>query len=94
MKKEDLKDLMHKMNVPETWYFLDDYGIDDQKLCINQENDIWLVYYSERGSKLVVSEFKNESDACEEFIKRIKRMLDNERKRRMDNRLKTSNNKD
>lgn len=83
MKKSDLKAKMQEMGVPEEMYYLEKYGNNDQKLCINKENDVWLVYYSERGSKLVTAEFDNEDDACEEFMKRINKMMDNAKKRQM-----------
>lgn len=81
MKKTDLKAILSGMGAPQEVYHLDDCGNNDQKLCINKENGVWLVYYSERGTKLVTAEFDNEDDACEEFIKRITRIMDNANKR-------------
>lgn len=81
MKKADLKAILQGMGVPEEMYHLENHGNNDQKLCLNKENDVWFVYYSERGSKLVPAEFDNEDDACEEFMKRINKMMDNAKKR-------------
>ncbi|WP_180145982.1 hypothetical protein [Desulfoluna butyratoxydans] len=33
----------------------------------------WVVYYSERGLRSSCKTFKSESDACKEFLKRLKK---------------------
>lgn len=45
----------------------------DNKNCIMQENNKWIVFYYERGMRVALKEFEDEESACEYFyIKLIK----------------------
>lgn len=53
----------------------DDYSIcletfPNDKLCI-VKNDLWEVYYSERGRKSNLHKFQSESEACEYFLSEL-----------------------
>ena len=41
--------------------------------CMAKRDDVWEVYYCERGHKNVVGTFTSESDACEYFYDRFKK---------------------
>ena len=47
-------------------------GLPNEKLCIAKE-DKWQVYYSEHGSKSGLKLFETESEACEFFLRKMKR---------------------
>lgn len=76
MNKEELKLKLNNIGIPHDWYFVDDYGNDDQRLCLMKDMDKWLVYYSERGSKLRLKEFEREEDACDDLYSRLIDKLD------------------
>jgi hypothetical protein len=80
MNIQELKMKLQDMGVPREWYHLENHGNDDQRLCIVEENDRWLVYYSERGSRFRIAEFDNEDDACGELLNRIIKTLDYEKR--------------
>lgn len=46
-------------------------GLPSERYTIEQTDEVWLVYYSERGIKSGLQQFTNESDACEELLSRI-----------------------
>lgn len=41
--------------------------------CIAKRDDVWEVYYCERGYQNVVGTFTSESDACEYFYEHFKK---------------------
>ncbi|MBU3112347.1 hypothetical protein [Clostridium lacusfryxellense] len=71
MKIIDLVQKLEAKQVPKHLYQVGNYGITDQKLCLKNENNRWIVFYSERGDKLALATFNTEEDACEEFYSRI-----------------------
>lgn len=74
MKKEELHKLLINSNVPEDSYNLRG-GLPNEAFCLNKEDDIWEVYYSERGVKSQLKKFESEEDACEDFYLRISKFL-------------------
>lgn len=38
-----------------------------KKYCIDYEDGLWMIYYSERGSQSAKRTFAGEEEACEEF---------------------------
>lgn len=72
----DLKKKLQQLGTPDSWYHLEQYGNDDQKLTIKNENCKWIVYYSERGNRFNISEYTTESEACEDLLRRIKERFD------------------
>ena len=68
-------ELEHKLNeigVPNDLYSIMEGGLPNEQLCIVKE-DTWQVYYSERGHKSGLKEFKTEAEACEYFLRKMKR---------------------
>ena len=46
----------------------------DNKYCIMKENDKWVVFYYERGSRTALREFNNEESACEFYYIRLSKV--------------------
>lgn len=76
MTIKDLKSKLEQLGAPNSWYHLEQYGNDDQKLTIKNENGKWIVYYSERGDKIKAVQHATESEACEDLLNRIKTRFD------------------
>ena len=49
-------------------------GFPNEAYCIDNLGDAWEVYYSERGSKMGLKKFNDESDACEYLYKLLIRL--------------------
>ncbi len=64
--------MLNEFRVPEDLYSIRVGGLPNEKLCIVKE-DKWQIYYSERGRKTGLKEFKSESEACEYFLEKMKR---------------------
>lgn len=47
-------------------------GLPNERFCIVKE-DMWQVYYSERGKKAGQKLFETEEEACEYFYEKMKR---------------------
>lgn len=72
------------MTIDEMCTELDDLGISkdlysilqggtpNEKLCLVYENE-WKIYYSERGNKTGEKVFQSEEEACEVFLRKLKR---------------------
>lgn len=71
MTINELKAKLEQIGAPNSWYNLDQYGNDDQKLTIKNENGKWIVYYSERGDRIKPTEYATESEACEDLLNRV-----------------------
>ncbi|MFA9466851.1 MAG: hypothetical protein ACERKN_21560 [Velocimicrobium sp.] len=69
---KELERLLIDMNIPSHAYSVSG-GLPNEAFCIGQSGDVWETYYSERGSKTSIREFGSESEACEYFLKCIKR---------------------
>lgn len=63
---------MNELGIPEDLYSIMKGGLPNEKLCIVEEKG-WKVYYSERGRKSALKEFRTESEACIYFLDKIKR---------------------
>ena len=74
MKVNELSNELKELGVPEFYYSILTGGLPNERLCI-VETDLkkWEVYYSERGEKSNVRIFDLESDACEYFLKKLKK---------------------
>lgn len=44
---------------------------EDQRVCLVENGGKWLVYYSENGEKLDLSEYNSEADACNDLYERV-----------------------
>ncbi|MFJ7993786.1 hypothetical protein ACIQY5_16615 [Peribacillus frigoritolerans] len=74
MKKEELQQLLINANVPKDLYNLNG-GLPNEAFCLNKEDNIWEVYYSERGVKSQLKKFDSEDEACDYFYKTILELL-------------------
>jgi len=66
MNKQQLKNRLIAENIRPDAYCLDG-GLPSEKLCFNEVNDKWEIYYSERGEKTGLKVFDNEEKACQYF---------------------------
>jgi len=53
--------------VPSEEYSIDDYS-KENALCLYEDFGVFLVTYNEKSRFTVLSEHKNESEACEAFL--------------------------
>lgn len=72
MNLEELSNLLCNMGIDEELFSIGKGGLPNERLCI-AFCDKWQVYYSERGRKSGLKEFNSEVEACEYFLKKIKR---------------------
>jgi len=68
----DLTESLNKLGISKDLYSIMRGGLPNEQLCIAKE-ELWLVYYSERGRKSGLKEFQTESEACEYFLKKLNR---------------------
>jgi len=66
MNKEELRIRLNNEKIPVDRYSLEG-GLPYDKICLSKSNDIWEVYYSERGEKFKLKVFDNEESACDYF---------------------------
>jgi len=66
MNKNTLHKELENKNVPKDLYDLNG-GLPNEAYCLNQNNGIWEVYYSEKGVKSGLKTFSTENDACDYF---------------------------
>lgn len=72
MTIKDLQNELEYTGVPEELYSIMSGGLPNERLCIVKENS-WQVYYSERGQKTGLRTFPTETEACEYFLKKMRR---------------------
>lgn len=70
MKRDELFNLLVNSNVPNDLYNLNG-GLPNEAFCLNKEDSVWEVYYSERGVKSQLKRFESEEEACEYFYRTI-----------------------
>jgi hypothetical protein len=63
MKLHELESKLKSSNIRPDMYSLTG-GLPNEAYCIGQQNGIWEVYYSERGSKTNLKTFQSEEEAC------------------------------
>lgn len=73
MNINKLGEKLEKLKIPKHWYNIVGYGMDEQKICLEKTDKGFEVFYSERGNKFDYLLFDNESDACKDVLKRIKK---------------------
>lgn len=74
MTKNDLREMLIDCNIPKDTYSLDG-GLPNEAYCLNQNGELWEVYYSERGQKSGMEIFETETEACDYFYKSLVQML-------------------
>ena len=60
--------------VSKDLYSLKD-GLPNESYCFNEQNGVWEVYYSERGTKSNIKIFNCKTEACEYFYTSLIHML-------------------
>ncbi len=71
MNLTELQTELDSLGVDKLSYSLEG-GLPNERYCIDKEYGNWLVYYSERGGRSGLKEFKTESKACEHLLKVLK----------------------
>lgn len=64
---KSLMNFLEKLNIPHYEYSV---GYAEDAICIEKEEDNWIVYDGERGNKFQLKRFNNEQEACIEFLTR------------------------
>ena len=70
----NISDIAHEMailSIPSNAFSIGD-PTQDESLCIREKNGCWEVFYHERGIKTGLRVFKEEHEACEDFLFIIK----------------------
>lgn len=66
MNMSDLEQRLIKERIPIHSYSLK-HELPNEVYCIYRNNDLWEVYYSERGRKSSLKNFYSEEEACDYF---------------------------
>lgn len=74
MKIKELEKKLIEMKIPRNAYSLKG-GLPNEAFCLENQELIWEVYYSERGSKGSRKEFNSEDEACEFFYSWMKKIF-------------------
>ena len=61
---------LRKTDIPSYYYSV---GYAEEAICIERENEEWIVYNAERGSRFCIKHFASESEACDYFVERVKK---------------------
>lgn len=70
MNKKELKNRFIKEKISSSIYSLEG-GLPNEKLCLDDENGSWVVYYSERGIKTGIRYFSTECEACNYLYNKV-----------------------
>jgi hypothetical protein len=73
MNRNELRRKLKKDKIIEDMYSLDG-GLPNEKLCLNEKEECWEVYYSERGRKTGLKTFSSEESACIYFYETISKL--------------------
>lgn len=72
MTVQELQERLFELDIPHYYYNICGTCEDEeQRICLVSENGKWLVYYSEDGERLEVSEYLDESEACADCLSRL-----------------------
>lgn len=72
MTVNELKNKLDEIGVSQDLYSIMIGGLPNERLCIVKE-EMWQVYYSERGQKVGRKIFQTEEEACKYFYGKMKR---------------------
>jgi hypothetical protein len=67
-----LKEILVSEGIPAKWFLLDGKGIKEDKVCLEQTDGKWSVFYSERGKEYDLLTFATESAACDNLLVRLR----------------------
>lgn len=73
MKVFELEEKLNKLGIPKDTYSILKGGLPNERLCIVKEEKR-CVYYSEKGRRSGLKKFQTETEACEYFFEKIKRL--------------------
>ncbi len=68
MNRHELIRILEMEGFSKDTYDLSGNMNPDEKYCLNQEGQSWVVYYSERGKQRNKKSFNSEGLACEYFL--------------------------
>lgn len=72
MKVNELCKELEKLRISKELYSIMSGGMPNEKLCLVYEDE-WKIYYSERGKRTGEKSYLNEEEACEAFLRKVKR---------------------
>ena len=72
MKVQEVRTRLFELHIPHYYYNICGSGDEeDQRICVVNEGGKWLVYYSEDGDRMELSEYSTEEDACADCLSRL-----------------------
>ncbi|MGL4859741.1 MAG: hypothetical protein ACRC5A_08415 [Enterobacteriaceae bacterium] len=74
MNIDELQQQLDNLKIPTTYYSLSG-GLPNERLCLEEVNTQWHIYYSERGHKNSLAYFTSEKEACDFFLTTINKMI-------------------
>ena len=69
----ELLPYLKKKQIPEDVYSIS--RVKDETICIIRENNVWSIFYSERGQRINAANFMNEQSACKHFLLEVKKII-------------------
>lgn len=70
MNTKELKAELDRLGVPQRVYSLT--GWRDERLCLEFRQDMWHIFYVERGAERSMREFRTEDEACGFMLEELK----------------------
>lgn len=69
----ELSKALKSLRIPSFIYNIDilGKGLQDQRVCLTKEGEVWNVFMSERNHRFGLKQYKSEADACEDVLKRV-----------------------
>lgn len=71
MTKAGLVQQLNQLNIDPRSYCLDHYLPDEQYVLAQWRDNLWCVYYAERGQRSGLREFNSENEACVFFLETL-----------------------
>lgn len=72
MTVQELQTRLFELDIPHYYYNICGTGEDeDQRICLTSESGRWLVYYSEDGNRMELSDYGTEEEACADCFSRL-----------------------
>lgn len=71
VNRAELAAILDAEGIPEDSYSLAG-GLADDRLCIDEADGRWLVYYSERGKRWDEKWFSSEGEACRHLLELLR----------------------
>ncbi|MDO5291795.1 MAG: hypothetical protein Q4F05_03490 [bacterium] len=75
MNVKELENELERLGISKNLYSIMQGGFLNEKLCLVHEDE-WKIYYSERGKRTGEKEYSSEAEACETFLRKVKRYAD------------------